>query len=87
MFSVPKNLKLVAVPLFDLFENSARFGPVISAIPHLLGRFTFIYNSPNDDSDTRIMNRHGISSTTTYESNMIFFNKGILRIIYKTLLI
>ena len=49
MFSVPKNLKLVAVPLFDLYENSTRFGPVIAAIPQLLGRFTFIYNTPAEE--------------------------------------
>jgi cleavage and polyadenylation specificity factor subunit 5 len=53
MFSVPRNLKLVAVPLFDLYENSARFGPVIAAIPQLVGRFSFIYNSPADE-DTDI---------------------------------
>lgn len=54
MFSVPKNLKLVAVPLFDLYENSARFGPVIGAIPPLLGRFTFIYNIPSIDDTERM---------------------------------
>jgi cleavage and polyadenylation specificity factor subunit 5 len=38
-FAVPKNHKLLAVPLFELFDNSARYGPQIAAIPHLLGRF------------------------------------------------
>ena len=35
---VPKNLKLLAVPLFELYDNMNRYGPIISAIPHLLGR-------------------------------------------------
>ena len=40
-FAVPKNLKLLAVPLFELYENAARYGPVIAAIPPLLSRFKF----------------------------------------------
>jgi cleavage and polyadenylation specificity factor subunit 5 len=41
-FAVPKNQKLMAVPLFELFENEARYGPVISSIPHVLSRFNFL---------------------------------------------
>ncbi|KAL4858339.1 Insulin-degrading enzyme-like 1 [Chlorella vulgaris] len=37
--SVPKNMRLVAVPLFEVYDNIARYGPVISAIPALLSRF------------------------------------------------
>mmetsp|Transcript_28768 Transcript_28768/g.81019 ORF Transcript_28768/g.81019 Transcript_28768/m.81019 type:complete len:235 (+) Transcript_28768:177-881(+) len=40
-FSVPKNLKLMAVPLFELYENVQRYGPVISSLPQLLSRFHF----------------------------------------------
>ena len=36
---VPRNAKLLAVPLFEIHENTARFGPVIAALPHLLSRF------------------------------------------------
>lgn len=36
---VPFNLKLIAVPLFELYGNVARFGTVVSALPHLLSRF------------------------------------------------
>jgi len=43
IFAVPKNLKLLAVPLFELYDNSQRYGPLISAIPQLLGRFNFVY--------------------------------------------
>ncbi|KVI10125.1 Cleavage/polyadenylation specificity factor subunit 5 [Cynara cardunculus var. scolymus] len=38
-FAVPKNLKLLAVPLFELYDN--RYGPVISTIPQQLSRFQF----------------------------------------------
>ncbi len=35
----PKNMKLIAVPLFELFDNSGRYGPQLSAIPHYLSRY------------------------------------------------
>ena len=38
---MPKNMKLLAVPLFELYDNTARYGPQLSAIPHLLSRFRF----------------------------------------------
>ncbi|ORY06963.1 cleavage and polyadenylation specificity factor, 25 kDa subunit [Basidiobolus meristosporus CBS 931.73] len=44
VLSVPKNMKLLAVPLFELYDNSARYGPQLSAIPHLLSRFNFVYS-------------------------------------------
>eukprot|EP01112_Ceratiomyxa_fruticulosa_P010304 TRINITY_DN2718_c0_g1_i1.p2 TRINITY_DN2718_c0_g1~~TRINITY_DN2718_c0_g1_i1.p2 ORF type:complete len:210 (-),score=39.29 TRINITY_DN2718_c0_g1_i1:61-690(-) len=42
-FAVPRNLKLLAVPLFELYDNPQRYGPIISALPQLLGRFNFNY--------------------------------------------
>lgn len=41
VLSVPKNMKLLAVPLFELYENSGRYGPQLSAIPHILSRYNF----------------------------------------------
>ena len=41
VLSVPKNMKLLAVPLFELYENNARYGPQLAAIPHLLSRYNF----------------------------------------------
>ena len=32
-FAVPKNYKLVAVPLCDLYDNAAQYGPVIASLP------------------------------------------------------
>jgi len=34
-------MKLLAVPLFELYDNSARYGPQLAALPHLLSRFIF----------------------------------------------
>ncbi|MCO5561960.1 hypothetical protein L7F22_015586 [Adiantum nelumboides] len=39
-FAVPKNYKLLAVPLFELYDNVQRYGPVISSIPQQLSRFS-----------------------------------------------
>jgi hypothetical protein len=36
---VPRNMRLVAVPLYELYDNMARYGPVIASIPQLLSRF------------------------------------------------
>ncbi|PIA91379.1 Pre-mRNA cleavage factor Im 25 kDa subunit 2 [Cercospora beticola] len=41
VLSVPKNMKLLAVPLFELYDNSQRYGPQLSAIPHYLSRYRF----------------------------------------------
>jgi cleavage and polyadenylation specificity factor subunit 5 len=43
VLSVPKNMKLLAIPLFELYDNSVRYGPQLAAIPHLLSRYNFIY--------------------------------------------
>ena len=36
---VPRNAKLLAVPLFEIHENTARYGPVIAALPYMVSRF------------------------------------------------
>ena len=38
-FAVPKNLKLLAVPLFELYGNPDKYGAEIASIPHLLSRY------------------------------------------------
>eukprot|EP00300_Choanocystis_sp_HF-7_P008799 c1611_g1_i1.p1 GENE.c1611_g1_i1~~c1611_g1_i1.p1 ORF type:complete len:278 (+),score=53.00 c1611_g1_i1:35-835(+) len=43
VFAVPKNLGLIAVPLFDLHDNAQRFGIEIAALPALLSRFRLVY--------------------------------------------
>ena len=43
---VPKNLKLLAVPLFELHDNMAKYGAVIAAIPQLMSRFKLNLSGP-----------------------------------------
>lgn len=38
LFAVPKNYKLVAAPLFELYDNSQGYGPIISSLPQTLSR-------------------------------------------------
>ncbi|GAA5964325.1 hypothetical protein JCM21900_001844 [Sporobolomyces salmonicolor] len=45
VLTVPKNMKLIALPLFELYDNAVRYGPQLAAIPQLLSRFNFIYQS------------------------------------------
>uniref|UniRef100_A0A1J3IWJ3 Pre-mRNA cleavage factor Im 25 kDa subunit n=1 Tax=Noccaea caerulescens TaxID=107243 RepID=A0A1J3IWJ3_NOCCA len=40
-FVVPRNFKLVAVPLCQIHENEKTYGPIISQIPKLLSKFSF----------------------------------------------
>lgn len=43
-------MKLLAVPLFELYDNTARYGPQLSAIPHLLSRYNFEFVDENDNT-------------------------------------
>jgi len=38
VFAVPRNYKLVAAPLFELYDNSQGYGPIISSLPQVLSR-------------------------------------------------
>lgn len=40
-FIVPKNQKLLAVPLCQLHEKPETYGPIISGVPQLLSKFSF----------------------------------------------
>jgi cleavage and polyadenylation specificity factor subunit 5 len=42
-------MKLLAVPLFELYDNTQRYGPQLSAIPHLLSRYNFEF--VNEDNE------------------------------------
>ena len=42
-------MKLLAVPLFELYDNTARYGPQLSAIPHLLSRYRFEFIDEKGD--------------------------------------
>jgi peptidoglycan/xylan/chitin deacetylase (PgdA/CDA1 family) len=43
------------------------------------GQLAVDFRTLSDSTDKRIMARHGISSTTTFESNMLFLNKAFLK--------
>jgi len=47
ILGVPKNLKLLAVPLFELYDNAHRYGPVIASLPQLLARIKFVFCDHN----------------------------------------
>ncbi|KAK4368605.1 hypothetical protein RND71_012397 [Anisodus tanguticus] len=40
-FIVPKNLKLLAVPLCQVHENFKTYGPIIAGVPQLLSKFSY----------------------------------------------
>jgi hypothetical protein len=47
--AVPGNFKLIAVPLYDLFENAKRYGQQLSKIPECISRFNFDLIEPEGD--------------------------------------
>ena len=49
VLSVPKNMKLLSVPLFELYDNVGRYGSQLTAIPHLLSRYNFEYVDEDDN--------------------------------------
>ncbi len=51
-FAVPKNYKLLAVPMFELYDNMARYGAQIASLPFLLSRVSFNPLSGNEDGDS-----------------------------------
>lgn len=38
-FNVPSNYKLVAVPLFELYDNKDSYGQIISSVPQLMSKY------------------------------------------------
>ena len=37
-FAVPANIKLHAIPVFEFYDNAARYGPQFAGLPYLLSR-------------------------------------------------
>ena len=50
MFAVPKNYKLVAAPLFELYDNAQGYGPVIASLPQQLSRWVLFMSIDRIDS-------------------------------------
>ena len=69
ILGVPKNLKLLAVPLFELYDNAHRYGPVIASLPQLLARVKFVFCDHNAQP---LINEH----INAYQiSNIQVYNK------------
>ncbi|CAB0012641.1 unnamed protein product [Nesidiocoris tenuis] len=43
LFAVPKNYRLVAAPLYEIYDNAHGYGPIISCLPQILSRFNFTF--------------------------------------------
>lgn len=37
-FAVPANMKLHAIPIFEFYDNAARYGPQFAGIPYILSK-------------------------------------------------
>ena len=72
--------KLINKPINSVAYPDGSYNESIKNLAFEIGykyQFAVNYKSANDIADNRIMNRHGISSTTTYESNILNLNKII----------
>ena len=38
-FAVPLNMKLHAIPIFEFYDNAARYGPQFAGLPYILSRW------------------------------------------------
>jgi hypothetical protein len=47
IIAVPKNLKFLAIPLYELYECAQVYGPQLAALPHYLARYRFEYVDDN----------------------------------------
>uniref|UniRef100_A0A7S1PJ78 Cleavage and polyadenylation specificity factor subunit 5 n=1 Tax=Percolomonas cosmopolitus TaxID=63605 RepID=A0A7S1PJ78_9EUKA len=43
MFQIPQNFNFLAVPFFEIYDNTKRYGPIIASIPQMLSKFHFNY--------------------------------------------
>lgn len=48
-FAIPENMKMVAVPLFELYENTTRYGSQLAALPMYLSKYNFEFIDSNDN--------------------------------------
>ncbi|KZT60526.1 cleavage and polyadenylation specificity factor subunit 5 [Calocera cornea HHB12733] len=47
IFAIPTNMKMIGVPLFELYGNATRYGPQIAMVPQMLSAYDFV---PKGDS-------------------------------------
>lgn len=61
VLTVPKNMKLLAVPLFELYDNPSRYGVQLSSIPLYLAKYNFEFV----DSDDKIISTYSTADWGT----------------------
>ncbi|WVF67477.1 hypothetical protein IAT40_002233 [Kwoniella sp. CBS 6097] len=47
-FAVPVNMKLHAIPIYEFYDNAARYGPQFAGIPYILSKYTFVKAAPGE---------------------------------------
>lgn len=70
--SINSDVSLIAYPDGSYNENVKNIAEELG----YSGQYAVKYKTSKDYTDTRIMNRHGISSTTTFDSNMLVLNRA-----------
>lgn len=54
VFAVPRQLKLFAVPLFELFDHVDKYGPIVASVPIAMSRFhLLLLGSAREESETQ----------------------------------
>jgi hypothetical protein len=38
-------MRLIAVPLFEIYDHAQRYGPIIASVPQLLSRYQLVLSS------------------------------------------
>ncbi|OCF75795.1 cleavage and polyadenylation specificity factor subunit 5 [Kwoniella mangroviensis CBS 8886] len=45
-FAVPVNMKLHAIPVYEFYDNAARYGPQFAGIPYILSKYGIYHQLP-----------------------------------------
>ncbi|KAF2403123.1 cleavage and polyadenylation specific factor 5 [Trichodelitschia bisporula] len=67
VIAVPKNLKFLAIPFYELYENAQAYGPQLAALPHYLARYNFEY--VDEHGNVVAMTPAGMPSSSPPERN------------------
>jgi cleavage and polyadenylation specificity factor subunit 5 len=76
LFAVPKNYKLVAAPLFELYDNAQGYGPIISSLPQALCRYVFFNSHRCSKPELEVVKSEGMedqSGTGTMHTPLTLF--------------
>ena len=66
-FGVPLNMKLHAIPVFEFYDNAARYGPQFAGLPYLFSKYvTLLWWEVSDQS--QILVASAFASYARFES-------------------